>query len=88
MKVAVKQPNGKNNKRPTRTSKFLKFLVKICLLPVVVKKDRIVFKIASLKTLIYSIGTFGWFGFSLTVSYYTGVLKIILNNQMVYILIF
>ena len=83
MKVAVNQPKENNSQGPTRTSKFLLFLVKICLIPVVVKNDKIAFKIASLKTLLYFIGTFGWFGWSLTLSYYIGTLETFFSHQLV-----
>ena len=83
MKVAVNQPKENNSQGPTRTSQFLLFLVKICLIPVVVKKNKIAFKIASLKTLLYFIGTFGWFGWSLAFSYFIGTLETFFNHQLV-----
>lgn len=63
MKFSV-QPFSTPSMMKTKTSMFLNILVKTCFLPITLKNDQIVFKLFSMKSLIFTIYTFGlYFGF-------------------------
>ena len=46
--------------RFTKTSRFFQFLIKICFIPVSVKNNKIVFKVFSLKMLVYILCAVLW----------------------------
>ena len=79
MQVPTSQFAAKTRDKPSRTSQFLKFLVTTCTIPVMVNDGKIVFKIFSLKTLIYFIGLVGWWTSTILVWYMTGSLETLLN---------
>ena len=62
--------------RSTRTSSFIKFLVKICFIPVTVTKEKIIFKIFHWRTLTYLILLIGYVSFF----YFTSKCFNIFNN--------
>ena len=55
-----------------------------CIIPVSVKDGKIVFKILSLKTLVYWIGLGGWWTSTVVVWYMTGSLDSVLNVTTVF----
>ena len=84
MKVSTSQFTAKTKERPSKTSQFMKFLVITCIIPVSVKDGKIVFKIFSLKTLIYFIGLVGWWTSTVVVWHMTGSLETLLNVTTVF----
>ena len=46
--------------RITKTSRFFQFLIKICFIPVSVKNEKIVFKVFSVKMLVYIMCAVLW----------------------------
>ena len=59
MKVFVEKTssNVKNDKM-TKTSKFLRFLMKFCILPMKISGDKVLFKFLSTKMLVHVLGIF------------------------------
>ena len=84
MKVSTSQFTAKTKEKPSKTSQFMRFLVTTCIIPVSVKDGKIVFKIFSLKTLVYWIGLGGWWTSTVVVWYMTGSLDTVLNVTTVF----
>ena len=84
MQVSISQFTTKTKEKQSRTSQFMKFLVTTCIIPVMVKDGKIVFKIFSLKTLMYFIGLVGWFTVTILVWYQTGSFENLFNAQTVF----
>ena len=84
MKVSTSQFTAKTKEKPSKTSQFMRFLVITCIIPVSVKDGKIVFKIFSLKTLVYWIGLGGWWTSTVVAWYMTGSLDTVLNVTTVF----
>ena len=54
-------PNVQNLSKMSRTSYFVRFLLKICFFPLYIKEDKIIFRLFSFKTIIHVTLSFGVF---------------------------
>ena len=59
MKVFVEKTSSNFKKeKMTKTSKFLRFLIKFCILPIKISKNKVLFEFLSTKMLIHVLGIF------------------------------
>ena len=89
MKVFVEKtsPNVKNEEKMTKTSKFLGFLIKSCILPIRISNNKVKFRFFSAKMMLHVLGivlvAFGCvsYGFIFFPTEFTNMFKKAMENQ-------